>query len=157
MRFAVLLTLGLSASVACGPGNGLEGSLSQAYELEHTRTRARRYSTELAIEYVDRRGAVPVRISVYVPEGETLGKGTYDLVERGDLTGRTAEGQPIPRLRSGSVELEDYADRDGARVRARADAKFDVGDDTLTLHAEVDTELERVDWPLRPAVTEVSP
>lgn len=148
----VALLVCLSALVGgCGDPSGVEGSLTTAYPLEIVGARARRYPHELAIEYFDRRGAVPLRVSVYVEEGKELSKGRYDLIERGDLTGRTAEGRPIPRLRAGRLHLVEYGDRDGAKVVGSADASFEIGGDTFMLTAHVETQLEWVDWPVRQA------
>ena len=146
-RFASVLVLvfcAVALSSCSDRGGSLSGSLSSFYDLGFSQTRTRLYSSELAIEYVTEAGDVPIRVSVDVRDG--MSPGSYNLVDRGDVTGRRGD-KNIPRMVSGTLDLRDYARREGARVRGSFEAKFSTGDDEATLSGSFDTQLELVENP----------
>lgn len=143
LRAASLLCVLL---VGCGE-NQLYGSLSDVYRLDHESVRARQYDSELAIEYVDVRGGVPVRVSLHTADVDPATGGDYDLAEQGDISGVLADGTEIPRFIEGSLHLSDYGPTAGSRVAGSFDAKMDAGRDTLSLTGSFDATLEIVTWP----------
>lgn len=147
LRFASVLVLAFCAvalSSCSDRGGSLSGSLSSFYDLSFNHTRARLYSSELAIEYVTEAADVPVRVSLDVRDG--ISPGSYNLVDRGAVTGRRGD-KNIPRMVSGTLDLRDYERREGARVRGSFEAKFSTGDDESTLSGSFDTQLEIVENP----------
>ena len=104
--------------------------------------RARLYPSELAIEFVSEADEVPVRITLL--RDPPLATETYDLVERGEITGR-ADGVEIPRFITGSLTLENWEAIQDARVRGEFDATFETGKDVASLAGEFDTTLEVID------------
>jgi len=131
----VLLTL-LSA---CGRDEAsLVGSLGDFYELHHQEVRARLYPTELAIEFVRENNEVPVRITVLTDP--PLEVGAFDLVERGEITGR-ANGVDIPRYRSGELRLTKFEPVYDSRIKGDFEATFETGKDLASLAGKFDTTL----------------
>lgn len=140
-----LLGLFLLACVAASCARdeaSLTGSLGDFYDLRHDAVRARLYPSELAIEYVRGNNEVPVRVTVMV--GSELEPGTFDLLEEGNITGRSNDVD-IPRYRGGELRLQDFEPADEARVRGEFEATFDTGKDVAGLSGKFDTALEVVD------------
>lgn len=117
---------------------GLHGSLSDFYDLDHERVRARLYDDTLSIEYVRTDSQVPVRLTLTGPK-----PGTHDLLDRGDATGRVGH-QVLPGLMAGQIVLSAFEATSQERVAGSFDARFEVGDKTASLRGEFDTELEIV-------------
>jgi hypothetical protein len=145
------LAIGLVAG-ALGAGcseepNALHGSLDEVYDITFEKVRARLYSSELAIEYVDVSGAVPVRITLRLKETTVLPEQTYDLGVLGDISGRTDNDVEIPRFTSGDLELKEYVEEAGARIKGDFDAEFAGTRDVLGLNGDFDTVLEIVGSP----------
>ncbi len=140
----LLLTAGLLAGCS-DAGGSVSGSLGNYYELSFEKARARLYSSEFAIEYVAKDGQVPVRVSLNRPEGG-LAPGTYDLDKVGDITGQRGDTR-IPRFISGTMELTQFSEKDGALVEGTFTAKFQTGRDESTLDGDFSTTLEVIDGP----------
>jgi hypothetical protein len=142
--------------LACAADNELSGSLDQVYRLQFDDVRARKYTSEFAIEYVaSKSGVVPVRITLNLQSlreaGKKLASGTsYDLDEYGDVTGRQADGTELFRFRSGNLKLEAFQNEQDGEVRGNFDAKFRAGDDTFTLSGAFSTELDIISEPNLP-------
>lgn len=145
----LLVGLMLVASAGCS-GESLYGSLSDVYRLDHESVRARLYDSELAIEYIDARGGVPVRVSLHTREAEPTDGGEYDLMGVGDITGVLSDGTEIPRLVEGTLRLSDFENGPGGRVAGDFDARMDAGRDILGLTGRFDATLEVVTWPPTP-------
>jgi hypothetical protein len=124
--------------------NSLEGSVSSRYDLSFETTRVRLYDSALSIEYVREDGQVPVRVTLTRRESSTIGSGSYNLVERGDVRGRVDETR-LPPLVSGSLELEMPNREDGSRVQGSFDVRLQAEDTTLTLRGKFTSDLERID------------
>ena len=140
-----LSCLSMCLVTSCGQDKQgeLSGSLQQFYDTSFERTRARLYSSELAIEYVREDGEVPVRISVR--RGPHLKTDTsIDLIEFGSLTGRSRDTD-MPLLSSGKVTFERLDFEDGEMVVGEFDASFSVGRDTASLSGSFETSLEDVE------------
>ncbi len=137
------LTLGLGA---CGASNELEGSLHEVYDLEHIEVRARLYPADLAIEYVDIHGAVPLRVSIRRSANLESG-GTYNLLEQGDLTGENSDGVTVLRLSSGSVGLGAYREEDDATVSGSFTAEFPTEKRAFSIKGNFEAPLRIINWP----------
>jgi len=133
------------ALAACGDGEDLSGSIDQVYSLDYQTVRARLYSSELAIEYVDARGAVPVRVTLRRAAEEPSAGGDYDLQASGDLTGRHADGSELPRFDTGALHLDDYDASGDAFVSGSFEANFRSERDTLSIAGRFAAELEIVE------------
>lgn len=137
----------------------LIGSLGDFYSLQHEVVRARLYPneqrfdddgmvvadgkhSELAIEYVRENDEVPVRLTLLAEP--TLEIGTYDIKERGEISGRT-DGVEIPRFRTGELRLIEYTGQPDSRIRGEFEATFDTGKDVASLAGEFDTTLTVID------------
>lgn len=144
---AGLLALGIFAT-GCSD-NALDGSLGEAYSLDHESVRARLNPDGLAIEYVDIRGAVPVRVTLEKPP-EEIRTGRYDLFAEGDVTGETFDGFTILRFDEGRITLDTYEGVQGGTVAGSFSANFPVdtpqGERTLTLNGNFDTSLDVQLW-----------
>ena len=141
---ALLVAVSLFSMSCSDRGGSLSGSLSKFYDLSFQQTRARLYSSELAIEYVTESGDVPMRVSLDTEEG--VETGTFDLMTRGEISGRRGD-ERIPPLVSGTLRLRSFQARDGAEVRGSFDAKFATGDDEATVSGQFDTTLEVIESP----------
>lgn len=139
---------------ACGPSEDLHGSLAQAYPLRFDHTRARVQASGLSLEYVDRHGAVPVRITLH--RDIALAAGSYDLARDGDVTGETHDGLPIPRFSRGTLHIEAIELRQGTTVVARFDVELPVDDRVLSLHGTFAGPLTELTW-VSPPPTETEP
>jgi hypothetical protein len=144
------LLLGLALVAGGCTGETLFGSLSDVYRLEHESVRARLYDSELAIEYVDVRGGVPVRVSLRTTEATPAAGGEYDLMAVGDITGVLADGTEIPRIVEGTLELSEFENRPGGACAGDFDARMDAGRDILALTGRFDATIEVVTWPPTP-------
>lgn len=150
MNFSIsqrFFTIGLVALAlfisGCSDANGsLSGSLDGFYSLDFDQARVRVYSSELAIEYVAVDGQVPVRVSLHKSDG-VFETGTYDLKERGDITGQRGDTR-IPRFLSGTLTIESFG---GGDIEASFEATFQTGRDESTLSGEVSAPLEEVEGP----------
>ena len=140
---ALILVAGFCALTGCKKDDAsLVGSLGDFYDLQHQEVRARLYPSELAIEYVAENDEVPVRLTVL--REPPLSTETYDLVERGEITGR-ADGVEIPRFITGNLTLRDFSPDPDARVRGEFEATFETGKDVASLAGDFDTTLEVID------------
>ncbi len=140
-----LAAMGASGA-ACDPDeNTLSGSLSQVYNIHFESVRARLYSSEMSIEWVDINSAVPVRITLRLSDVQPTADHNYDLFQVGDITGRAIDDTEIPRFTSGELSLGAYAGEPATDVSGSFDAKFDTGRDAVTLSGEFNTVLEVVD------------
>ena len=138
------------ALAGCGQeGGDLSGSLDEIYRLEHTGVRARLYSSELAIEYTRDDGSVPVRVSLRGTP-ETIGEGEYDLFEMGGLGGRAPDGNEVPAMISGTLEIDTYEPTEGGDCSGSFEATFEAGRDRLNLNGSFNAPLDVVGWPPRP-------
>jgi hypothetical protein len=126
-------------------GGSLSGSLGDYYDLSFAHSRARLYSSDLAVEFVAADGQVPVRVSIMRDE-EGLAAGTFNLEEQGDITGQRGDTR-IPRFISGTVKLTTFSAKDGAPIKGNFTAKFETGRDESTLDGEFTTNLEMIDGP----------
>lgn len=134
------------ASVGCESGrNTLGGSVGESYDLSFDTTRARLYSSELAVEYVRESGEVPVRVALD-RGGGSVGTGSYSLGDRGSVVGRVEQNR-LPEMRSGELILREFEARTGARVRGRFSAELESANDdsSLSLRGRFATTLEVVD------------
>lgn len=120
---AVGLLAGACAFSGCDVApNTLEGGLSSYVNVGFETVRARLYSTELAIEYVDVDQAVPVRLTV---SAAVDGPATIDLSKYGDITGRR-DGVNLPEMSTGTLYLTGYSRQDGEVVTGRFEATFSL-------------------------------
>lgn len=126
-----------------GPGGSLDGSLSDAYDLSFDTVRARLYASDLAIEYVNEKDEVVVRLTIKRAVREPKPGETYDLVTGGDVTG-TSGGVEIPRFTEGEVALTAYMPKEQAQVRGRFSAVFKAGTTELSLSGDFATRVEIV-------------
>ena len=141
----LVILLAIVGMCACSDAGGsLSGSLGDYYDLSFDHTRARLYSSDLAVEFVAADGQVPVRVSL--SRGDGLTTGTYDLEQRGDVTGQRGDTR-IPRFISGTVELSKFSATDGAEIEGSFEAKFATGRDESTLDGEFTTTLEVIEGP----------
>ena len=140
----ILCVLAVTAVGCSSTDNTLAGSLSEVYNLTFEGVRARLYTSELSIEYVDRYAAVPVRVTLRLAEVEPAADHTYDLAEVGDISGRLPSDTEIPRFTDGTLALGDYLAEPDADVSGSFDAKFATGRDTLSLSGSFQTTLEVV-------------
>lgn len=149
MRQLVLAACVLA--VACGPEDELSGSLDQVYVLKHSGTRARLYSSELAVEYLGPQQSVPVRVSLRLAaieeDDRILAPGRYDLAVLGDITGAQADGSVIPRFSSGRIDFDAVGTTPGARVEGSFSANFATERDTLGLSGSFATRLDVIEEP----------
>lgn len=130
----------------------LTGSLATVYPLEFELLRARLYSSTLSLEYVQVDGAVPIRVSIN--RAAITPGGTVDLLEDGDLTGRTSEGRDIPRFDGGDVRFDVFDVVPGAVASGDFRATFVVTEtDTLALRGQFSAEIEGVADPGPPPPT----
>ena len=114
--------------------------------------RARLYATSLSIEYVQRDGAVPVRVTI--DRAVVAAGGGIDLFESGDITGRASEGREIPRFNEGDIRFDDFELVAGATASGDFRATFEVTEtDTLALAGRFSAPLETVDDPGPPPPT----
>jgi len=139
-----LLLVFLGGGCADAP-NTLNGSLSEVYDIHFEHVRARIYSSELAIEYVDVSGAVPVRVTLSVVDTTVVAGVTYDLSLVGDITGRSDNDIEIPRFTEGKLTIDEYVRESGALVVGDFKSKYATSRDSLTLSGDFETELEIVD------------
>ncbi len=142
-RIALLLMLLVTAlSTACGPGpNSLGGSLDEFYDLSFKETRARLFSSQLAIEWVDEDQEVVVRATVNVLQVDLQGPASVDLALYGDVSG-TSGGTPIPELHSGTLVLDAYEPKAGAPVKGSLDVQVLGERGNATLYGTFDTTLD---------------
>jgi hypothetical protein len=141
----LVILLAMVGLCACSDSGGtLSGSLGDYYDLSFDHTRARLYSSDLAVEFVAADGQVPVRVSL--SRGDGLAAGTYDLEQRGDITGQRDDTR-IPRFISGTLELSKFSASDGAAIEGSFEAKFATGRDESTLDGEFATTLEVIEGP----------
>ncbi|MEO0321601.1 MAG: hypothetical protein AAF447_01455 [Myxococcota bacterium] len=150
-RAALAMLALLSALPGCA-SDELDGSLGSVYPLGFRSVRARLYSSSLSIEYVRGDGSVPVRVTMdraavlATPEA-------IDLRESGDITGRLATDQEIPRFTTGDaavtpLEVNGAGEVTSARVRGSFGATFEVGpEEVLALDGSFDAPLEIVPDP----------
>ena len=144
--FVLLAFFLLPQLSGCGDDNGgsLGGSLGDIYDISFETVRARLYPSELAIEYVNAAGEVPVRITVRLVQVDVVGPATVDLASKGDITG-SAAGIQMPRLKTGTLELKTYKPADSADVKGDFTANLGVGDSKYSLHGDFNTTLEVVE------------
>lgn len=142
-RLFKTLSLLLLLSAGCAKDEAsLVGSLGDFYDLRHEVVRARLYPSELAIEFVKENNEVPVRLTVSTDP--PLAPGSYDLLERGEITGRT-DGVDIPRFRSGELRLEEFDPNPDSHIRGDFEATFETGKDVASLAGKFDTTLIVID------------
>ena len=144
-RLSLALLLAFSALGCADTPNSLNGSLSEVYDIHFEHVRARIYTSELAIEYVDVNGAVPVRVTLRLADTTIVPGTTYDLAQVGDITGRSDNDIEIPRFSEGKVTLDEYTRESGALVVGDFKSKYATSRDSLTLSGDFETELEIVD------------
>ena len=148
LLLSILLLAGCSKDQAV-----LVGSLGDFYSLQHEVVRARLYPneqrgtmsgqySELAIEYVRENNEVPVRLTLLAEPA--LEVGSYDIKERGEISGRT-DGVEIPRFRIGELRLIEFSPNPDTRIRGEFEATFDTGKDVASLAGEFDTTLTVID------------
>ncbi|MEM9068925.1 MAG: hypothetical protein AAGE52_10480 [Myxococcota bacterium] len=137
--FAIALLVGCA-------NQEVKGSLSQVYPLGFDDVRIRLYSSSLSIEYVKNDGSVPIRVSVDRSALDSGGR--IDLLENGDITGRTSEDREIPRFSEGDIRVRGFRPEDGVSVEGSWDAEFPVNDtDTLGLSGKFSGSIEVVSDP----------
>lgn len=141
---AALALAGTGAGCGDELGNFIEGSLGEFYDLSCESVRARLYSSELAIEYVNVTQEVPVRVTVRRSLTDPPGPATVDLESFGDITG-VSQGADIPPFVSGTLYLRHYSRGAGSRVAGDFEAIFEAGDDQVTLDGEFETTLTVVE------------
>jgi len=122
----------------------LKGSLGDFYDISYSTVRARLYSSELSIEYVQEDLQVPVRVSLRKLSTGVLAPGAYDLTALGTISGRSRDND-IPRMVSGKLVLDEFEPVNGSRIVGKFDAKFATGNDEASLVGEFSTILEVVD------------
>lgn len=144
-NLALALAGALLATACANTPNSLNGSLSDVYDIHFESVRARIYSSELAIEYVDVTGAVPVRVTLRLVDTVPAAGTSYDLAEVGDVTGRSDDDVEIPRFNTGKLDLDAYERTSGALVSGSFRSKYSTGRDSLSLNGDFDTTLEIVD------------
>ncbi len=144
MLLAGLFAFGALAAGCDQANNTLHGSLSEVYNLHFESVRARLYTSELSIEYIDTHSAVPVRLTLDLSVVEPAADQSYDLMEVGDITGRMPNDTEIPRFTEGELDLDQYLAEPDADVTGSFTAKFLTGRDTLTLSGDFETTLEVV-------------
>ncbi len=145
LGLAAAAAVALSASACADAPNTLNGSLSDVYDIHFEQVRARLYSSELAIEYVDVTGAVPVRVTLRLADAVVTPDTSYDLTEVGDITGRSDSDVEIPRFSTGKLDLDDYEPVSGALISGEFRSKYATSRDSLTLNGDFETDLEIVD------------
>ena len=151
MTRALVLLVGICTLVGCSDGEGsLDGSLGSVYRLGFDDVRIRLYSSELAIEYADNDGAVPLRITLRRDALPEAGSGEWRLEQDGDVTGQLRDGTYVPRFTRGQLNVDSYEPQEGANVRGSFTATFDTGRDELGLNGTFDTRLVLVTAPARP-------
>ncbi|MDX9720753.1 MAG: hypothetical protein RBU37_08390 [Myxococcota bacterium] len=133
----------LSGLAGACEDSSLSGSLTDYYNTDFDRVRARLYSSELTIEYVRETGEVPVRVSLRRGDAG-IGTGSHDLTTRGGVTGRSGD-MDIPPFISGQLQLDDFSAKPGAAVKGEFTAKFQTGKDELSLSGSFSTKLEVVE------------
>lgn len=141
-RAAIAATL--LALTSCGVETStLTGSLERFYKLNYTQVRARLYASELAIEYVNENGEVPVRITVI--RSPKLGRErVFTLPEDGRVNGRVKDTD-LPEMNDGMVTLTSFTVEQGALLTGEFGANFQVGEDTAALAGTFETTLEIID------------
>ena len=147
--FIILMTLCTLAGCSDGEGS-LDGSLGSVYRLGFDDVRVRLYSSELAIEYADNDGAVPLRVTLSRDALPETGGGEWQLEQDGAVTGQLRDGTYVPRFTRGSLIVDRYEPQEGATVQGSFTATFDTGRDELGLNGTFDTRLVLVTAPARP-------
>lgn len=145
LRFA-WLALGLMACAEEAP-NSLEGSLGDFFDLTFDHTRARWFTDELAVEYVDSdRGDLVVLRLVWPHTGEVGTDAEYDLAEAGHVQFSDAIGSQLPPVMDGWLRFEDAAMDAGAvgRFSAVFEPRDEIG---LAVRGRFDAPLEVIDAP----------
>ncbi|MEM1414335.1 MAG: hypothetical protein AAGH15_05525 [Myxococcota bacterium] len=152
MRRRLALLALLAAAGGCADDT-LDGSLGAVYPLGFSDVRARLYSSSLSIEYVRGDGSVPVRLTLD-REFALANPRDIDLRMHGDLTGRLANDQEIPRFTEGEatispIELDPVTgELLTPRVTGSFGARFQVNpDEVLALDGSFDAAIELVDDP----------
>jgi hypothetical protein len=148
LAVAALAALGALGGGCAPEGCVLEGSLGEFYNLGCDFQRIRLYDSELSIEFVRDDGEVPVRVTVRRVHGDPPAPGGFnlkgpadiDLAKHGDVTG-SHQGNPIPQFLSGTLELSEFALRDGAPVSGSFDVKFQSGQTEVSLSGSFDVPL----------------
>jgi len=137
-----LFVVGLTAQ-GCGggAGNKLQGSLDDYYDLHFVETRARLYSSQLSVEWVDDDKEVVMRGTINVAQVNLEGPATLDLALYGDLTG-VSNRVPLPQMVSGTMVLEAYAPTAGAPVEGTLDAELKGQNGNSSVHGAFRTVLE---------------
>ena len=139
-----LTALGLLLVLAgCGGEGSLGGSLSDVYDLSFETVRARLFPSDLAIEFVNAKEEVVVRLTVKRALKEPHASETVDLASEGDVTG-TSGGVGIPRIARGTLTLTAWMPNAGAQVIGRFEAVFASGSAEYDLHGDFSTTLEIV-------------
>ena len=148
MRVWAALLIALAASTGCADA-ALEGSLGTIYPIEFDSLRLRLYSSSVSVEYVKIDGSVPIRVTTDRETAMNASPGmAVDLLQHGDVTGRTSDDREIPRFSEGSIVFEELSDEMGGLVRGSFTAKFPAGEtDVLGLKGLFDGALELVTDP----------
>jgi len=124
-----LSLLMLQGSTGCAEDtpNYLEGSLTRAYQLEFSRTRARLYDSELAIEYLTgggARDAQRVTLRITLANTNLIRGRNYDLLDEGYIGRSDFYGDSLPELLSGSLEMSSFRPEDGSVIAGDFEALF---------------------------------
>lgn len=143
MKLLVLL-LALAQFSCSGDEAALSGSLGDFYDISYSTIRARLYSSELSIEYVQEDLQVPVRVTLRKLTTGMLAPGAYDLTALGTISGRSRDND-IPRMVSGKIVLDAFEPVNGSEIAGSFDAVFATGNDEASLVGEFSTTLEVVD------------
>jgi len=142
MRILPLLAL---LTFACGDAteaNTLEGSVSRLYNLGFDSVRARKTSTELAVQYVSGR-SVPVQVVIDLATTEISGPGQYDLVDQSTVVG-SRDGQELPPFVNGSITFTKLSLASGAALVGHFDANVETETATYAVRGTFDTTLELI-------------
>jgi hypothetical protein len=125
-----LLTMVLLATSACGPANGLEGSIGETRPLDFDFVEIKKQDAFLLVEYVRSSTSATEKVCKLVvdTEGLDLPKGgSFDLtgdrfLEHVELQRATVANDLFPPKKSGDLEFHDIDFRGGGK----ADGEFRI-------------------------------